>query len=186
VTNSSLKDASYFAKLEARIDGAKTEQELFNAIVDVPFEDKVSAALLGLGIIVFLQVNKKDKMIDRIALSSTQPAEGAVRVSAKPFDEIRIPLDYVTNSIAQAIKTGDYQKTADWQTLFTPALDPKEARFNQAGAGIGCSVVYPLKARDGGALIFSYFLLPDDIGSEQHLFMKTYSQLVDNKLQLSD
>ncbi len=183
VTNhTSAQNASYFAKLGAQLQTAKTDEELFNSIVNVPFEGKVSAALLGLGIVVLLQVNKKDKMIDRIALSSTQPAEETVRVTVKPFNEIRIPVDYPANSIAQAVKTGEYQKTADWTTLFTPALEPMQARFNQAGGGIGCSVVYPLKSRDGGALIFSYFLPPDDVGSEQHSFMKSYSRIVDSKL----
>lgn len=160
-----------------------TEQNLLQAIVNAPFSDKVQAAKLGLGIVVLLMVNKKDKMIDRVALSETEQADGAVKVSVKPFKKIRVPINTPTNIVAKAIATGEHQMTDDWRYLFNPALTAKEARLNQASAGIGCSCVYPLEARDGGALIFSYFLSPHDITDKHHKFMKKYSENVSLQLK---
>jgi hypothetical protein len=131
---------------------------------------------------VFLLVNKKTGNIDRVALSDTNSAKGAVNISDKPFKEIKIPLDYTKNIIAKAIASTKPQATSDWKYLFTPDLSSSSARFNQAGAGIECSHVYPLTARDGGALIFSFYQPMDQIGTKQHAFMDRYSNLVDSYL----
>jgi hypothetical protein len=171
-------DAAYYTKLKEELQHAKNDHELFDAIVNTPFNDKLKSSLLGLGIIVFLLVNKKTGTVDRVALSKTEQAEGAVRMSAKPFKDIIIPLDAEDNIIVQAIKTGKYTETDDWQYLFLPSLTQEEARFNQAGAGIGYSAVYPLTGKRKGALIFSHFYTPDKIGKPQHIFMQHYSELV--------
>jgi hypothetical protein len=173
-----------FAKLEAFLDAADDEH-LFNQIVNAPFFDKLMAAFLGLGIVVLLLNNPKNKTIDRIALSNTEQAEGAKKRSAKPFAEIKIPASHPENIIARTITTGQPQQTDDWQYLFVPELTLEEARLNQASAGIGCSFVYPLMARDGGAIIFSYFIKPEDIGKDQKNFMATYAKLVSDKLKPS-
>lgn len=163
-------------QVEVVLQQAKSEDRLHSAIVNTPFTDKLLMAQLGLGIIVLLLVDEKTKAIHRIALSDTYPAHGAVTMSAKKFEDITIPLENKENIIAKAIRSGSYTQTGDWQYLFTPDLTAEQARFNQAGAGIDSSVVYPLGKK--GALIFSYYLLPSKIGSEQHHFMQNYSQLV--------
>jgi hypothetical protein len=139
-------------------------------------------AFLFLGIVVLLQVNKKTGEIDRVALSNTELAKNTTDVSYKKFDEIKIPLDDKTNIIATAIQTGEPQETDDWQYLFTPVLTPEQARINQASGGIAYSAVYPLKSRDGGALIFSHFQYSENIGTPQHEFMEKYTALVDEAL----
>ncbi len=174
---------SYYADLHAILDGAKDNQQLFDHIVNAPFHNKVATTFLGLGVIVLLLVNKKTRTIDRIALSNTEQAKGAVSMSVKPFKDITVPVGYEPNLIVQAIKSNKPQTTADWQHLFSPDLTPQEARFNQAGAGIGCSVIYPLSGEnDGGALIFSYFLAPEQITDDHHTFMQKYSSIVSAKL----
>jgi hypothetical protein len=174
----------YFSKLKKLLDSSKKDQDLFEAVVNSPFSDKRRMALLGLGIIVLLLVNKKNRTIERIALSDTELAKGTVRMSVKPFKEIVIPLDYKGNFIAEAIRSERYQQTSDWQYLFAPALSPEEARLNQAGGAIGCSFVYPLiDARSGGALIFSYYITLDKIGREHHDFMQAYARLAANALR---
>lgn len=168
----------YFAKLQELLQDCQNDQELFSAIVNAPFYDQKTATVMSLGITVLLLVNNKTGTIDRIALSDTEPAKGAVNMSVKPFKSIKIPIDYPENAIAMAIKTNKPQVVSDWQYLFIPDLTPQEARFNQAGAGIGCSVVYPLiGARDGGAMIFSYYQLPAKIGARHHDFMRKYSAM---------
>lgn len=162
-----------------------SQPQLHQAIVNAPFQDKLFSTHLGLGIVVLLLVNPETKTIDRIALSDTYPAQGAVRMSAKPFKEITIPLDHAHNLIAKAIQQGARQLTADWKYLFIPDLTPREARFNQAGAGIECSYVYPLIGPKGkGAIIFSYFEPPDKVGPEQQYFMESYNALVFDRLGL--
>lgn len=172
----------YFTRIKKLLGAAKTDTEVFEAIVNAPFHDKIRATHLDLGIIVLLQVNGRDRTIDRIALSDTEPAAGAVQMSEKPFKEIRIPLHYDGNLIAKAIDSSDVQCVTDWKFLFAPALSPRAARFNQAGAGIEYSCVYPLKARGGGAIIFSFFQESKNIGPEHRSFMGTYASLADATL----
>lgn len=175
----------YYQKLQDLLGRAKNDQQLFNTVVNAPFSDKKRTTLLGLGIVVLLLVNKKERTIERIALSDTDLAKGTVMMSVKPFHEIKIPLGYRGNFIAEAIRSGRYQQTSDWQYLFAPALTPEEARLNQAGGGIGCSFVFPLiDARDGAALIFSYYITLDKITREHHDFMNTYSKLAANSLKI--
>jgi len=169
-----------YAELKQTLAACKNDKELFEAIVNAPFTYQLQVALMFLGIMVLLLVNKKTGTIDRIALSKTELAKGTTDVSVKRFEDIKIPVDYPHNVIAQAIKTGQPQGTADWKNLFAPALNSTEARLNQASGGIGYSAVYPLiGARDGGgALIFSYFQYPQEIRDMQRRFMEKYSQLV--------
>jgi hypothetical protein len=172
-----------YKKLQDILDNTDSDPELFNAIVNAPMQDKLQIALLGLGIVVLLLVNKKAGTIDRIKMSDTEPAQGAAEISVKRFEHIKIPIDYNRNLIAKAISSGKPQKTTDWRFLFEPDLTAEEARLNQAGAGIGFSAIYPLiGARDGGALIFSYFQPPESIGEQHYDFMQEYSTLAANAL----
>jgi hypothetical protein len=172
-----------YAKLKEILDTATTDTELFKAIVNAPFQFKIEMTFLFLGIVVLLQVNKATGKIDRVALSNTELAKNTTDVSYKKFHEIKIPLSDESNIIAKAIQSGESQETDDWQYLFTPALTPEQARINQASGGIAYSAVYPLKSRDGGALIFSYFQYSENIGPPQHQFMEKYTALVDDILR---
>jgi hypothetical protein len=174
----------FLKQLSDILSVAKTDAQLFEFIVNAPFHDVVKATELDLGIVVFLQVNKQTNTIDRVALSDTEAATGAVRMSEKPFHEIKIPLNHPKNAIAHAISTGAPQFVGDWKYLFIPAMDTHAARFNQAGAGIEFSAVFPLKARDGGALIFSYFQVNHNIRYEHHEFMQNYVSIVERHLSL--
>lgn len=157
--------------------------KLFVALVNTPFQvNKIETAFLFLGIIVLLKVDREEGVINRIALSDTELASRTTQVSSVPFSDIKIPLDHSENIIAKAIQTGKPQDTTDWKFLFEPALKPDQARINQASAGIAYSAVYPLKERDGGALIFSFYQYPQEIGSSQEKFMQRYTALVDKIL----
>lgn len=173
----------HIVSLEEILVNAKTKKELYKSIVNAPFTDKLLTTQWSLGIVVLLLVNEKTQTIDRIALSNTDLAKGAVQMSSKRFEDIKIPLHHDENIIAQAIDTGKRQETHDWKYLFVPDLTPEQARFNQAGAGIDASVVYPLKGYEpGGALIFSHFNLLQKLSGEQREFMKKYTQLVSDIL----
>lgn len=178
----------YFSKLKNLLAAATTRPKLYEAVVNAPFHDPRRTTMLGLGITVLLLVNKRDRMIDRVALANTDMAAGTLEMSAKPFNEIRIPLGYRRNFIARAIIDKHYMITSDWQYIFNPVLTPEEARFNQAGGGIDCSVIYPLiGAGDGGAMIFSYYEGLDRITKEHHNFMSRYCIMVSKALNsLSD
>lgn len=165
------------------LSDARNDAELFETIVNAPFHDKVRSTRLDLGIIVLLLTNRNEGTIDRIALSDTEQAAGAVKMSEKPFRDIRIPLDDKDNLIAQAIKSGEVQHVSDWKYLFTPELSPRAARFNQAGAGIEFSCVHPFAARGGGALIFSFFQEHKNIEDGHQRFMRAYTKLVDERLR---
>lgn len=180
-TNSSK---SFFTELKSLLSTPQNDKDLFETIVNAPFKNKLHTTTIDLGIIVLLLVNKKTKTIDRIALSKTEHAEWAIKMSPVPFHEIKIPVNNKQNTIAKAIKTGVPQKTTDWKYLFVPALAPEAARFNQAGAGIACSFVYPLiGVRDGGAMIFSYYQPLDHITKKHTSFMDKYALLVADALR---
>lgn len=170
-------------KLKAAISAPQSDPELFRAIVNAPFAQPAEAAFLFLGIVVLLFVDKKTGMIDRVALSNTELAKNTTDVSLVPFSEIKIPANYSENIISQTIATGKPHDTTDWKFLFDPAMTAEQARLNQASGGIAYSAVYPLKVRDGGAMIFSYFQYMHNIGAAQHDFMQTYSRLVEARLK---
>lgn len=171
------------SRLAKALSDASSDEALFAQIVNAPFEThKVETTLLFLGIVVLLLVNKETGQIDRVALSQTEMALRTTEVSAKPFNEIKIDIDEPENIIASAIRTGEMHDTTDWNFLFKPALSAQEARINQANAGIAYSAVHPFTARDGGALIFSYFQYKDMVGEQQHNFMEAYTRVVNDAL----
>lgn len=131
-------------------------------------------------------VNKKNKTIDRVALSDTEPAKGAVNISTVAFEQIKIPLSDDDNAIAKAIDAREHQIVSDWKYLFTPAMDEVSSRHNQSGAGIGCSLVYPLVFNDDcfGAMIFSFFQPPENLKRRHFKFAESYSTIVGEALSL--
>src|SRR5688572_13179335 len=139
-----MVDSDYAGSLKPLLR-SRSDAELFESIVNAPFSNPVAATELDLGIIVLLLVDKQAGIIDRVALSDTVHAAGAVKMSEKPFRAIKIPLNHEVNAIARAIREGKLQTVSDWKYLFVPDLSPRAARFNQAGAGIEFSCVYPLK-----------------------------------------
>jgi hypothetical protein len=172
-----------FIKLQLALQMPKDDKALFDAIVNAPFEQKLQTTLMYLGIIVFLLADRTNKTINRITLSDTDMSKNALTVSTIPFHKIRIPFSASNNIIIQSLRHNKPQDTTDWKFLFEPALDAAAARFNQASAGIAYSAVYPVAARDGGALIYSYFQYRQAIGKPQYDFMDKYSKLVDEQLR---
>src|SRR5205809_2346388 len=106
---SSVEADTYLSELKQALNSTKDDTQLFKNIVNAPFNNRKHAALLGLGIVVLLLVNKSSRVVDRVALSDTELAQGAVKVSVKPFKDIKIPLVYKGNFIAEAIRSGRYQ-----------------------------------------------------------------------------
>lgn len=178
-----------YSSIKRSLDDIDGTTELYQAIVDMPFGDKLHATSLGLGIVVLLIAKYETNSLHRIALSNTEMASGAVKYSVKPFHEIVIPLDFTDNLVVKAIATRLPQQTEDWAGMFVPDLTPEEARFNQAGAGIACSVIYPLLTESAsaplGAMIYSYFEPIDNISDPHHRFMKMYTSTVAEKLTSS-
>lgn len=150
--------------------------DLYETIVNEPFKSKLQTTQLGLGIIVLLIRNEADGTLDRVALSKTERAESVREISVTRFEDIRIPLDAEQNVLIQAMERNDFKIVSDWKYLFVPVLTAQEARLNQAGAAIDCSVVYPLSGYPkGGAMIFSYFEPLSKLTNNHHRFMRAYS-----------
>ncbi len=173
-----------FRHLQEKLAASVGREQLYKTIVNAPFAFKMETTYLSLGIIVLLVVDETDGLIHRVALSDTDMAAGTREVSVKRFEDIKVPLDYKHNIVAEAIRSQQPQQTADWAGLFAPALDPDEARLNQAGGAIACSFVYPLPGVDAGAaLIFSYYQYRERMGEEHKAFMERYSGLVAEALR---
>jgi hypothetical protein len=170
-------------ELIIEIEKSKNISKLYENIVNLPFKNKLLSTAHDLGIVVYLQVNKITKTIDRIALSDTDLAKNAVKVSAKKFHDIKIPLAEKNNIICNAIKVKKPKITDDWTCLFNPVLSSEEARLNQTNAGIECSIVYPIKANGGGALIYSFYQ-PQNLITNEHMdFVERYSSLVNDGIE---
>lgn len=179
--DSSLEE--YFRTIKILLAETQDDEILLSSIVNAPFHNKLHTTSMDLGIVVLLLVNSDTNTIDRVALSDTEPARWAVKMTPKPFLEIKVPLDDKENILSKAIRTDKPQKTSDWKYLFVPVLSAESARFNQAGAGIGCSFVYPLHdGKDGGALIFSFYQPIQQITKKHQDFMKTYSKIASDAL----
>ena len=179
-----VSDEINYDQLRDLLAAPQDRTELYQTIVNAPLINyKVETAFMFLGIMVLLVVNKAEGTIDRIALSDTALAEATKEVSAKRFEDIKVPIDYQKNIIAAAIASGEPQDTTDWRFLFEPALTKEQARLNQANAGIAYSAVYPLKVGDGAAMIFSYYQYPENIGDAQKKFMDRYTGLVTERLK---
>lgn len=168
-----------------RLLNRPTEQrEFYDAVVNIPFIDKRYSTSLGLGFLSLALVNEKRKTIDRIAISATEPAQGAINVTVKAFKDLIIPIDAPDNAVAKAIKTANVVQTNDWYYLLTPVLDESEARINQAGAGIAYSCIYPVVVNKNaiGAIIYQYYITPDRISKKHRHFMKSYTTMVTSRL----
>jgi hypothetical protein len=172
-----------YDKLKKSLTAAKDDLGLFRVIVNAPFDQKLEAAFMFLGILVLLLVNKETGTIDRIVMSDNEMTDNINKVSVVPFKKITIPFGDKDNIIARALATGIPQDTADWRFIYSPVLNPVQARINQASSGISYSAVYPLEVRDGGALIFSYYLYGGHVGNKQLEFMKKYTKLVTSVLK---
>jgi hypothetical protein len=171
-----------YSRMEKSLSDAVDNGDLFEKIVNLPFSNKITCTSIDLGIVVLLQINHETKTIDRVALSDTELAKGAVKMSAKQFSDIRIPISEKDNIISAAIRTKAFKFTEDWAPMFNPALTPKQARLNQANAGIECSLVYPITSGNGGALIFSFYQPQAKITNEHLTFVAKYAELVDTAL----
>lgn len=173
----------YFSDIQKYLSQTSTDKELFEAIVNAPFQNKLYSTNIDLGIVVLVLANKKSQTLDRVAYSKTPPAIDAVEVSPIAFLKIKIPINDKLNITAKAFKQNKCFQTSDWRFLFTPALNATEARFNQAESGMACSVVYPFfNALQGGALIYSFYQPEDMISQQHHVFMKKYTALAEKML----
>ena len=97
ITDLSVMDYSAMKKLISESDSTETRNKL---IVNSPFEYKVAATFLFLGIVVLLLVDDDGKYINRVALSNTELAKNTTEVSYVPFNEIKIPVDHHENIIS--------------------------------------------------------------------------------------
>lgn len=151
---------------------------LYDAIVNVPFQTLLPASF-DIGTIVLLVVNEDTHSIDRVGLSDTPAAKGAVNASSKPFKEIKIPLSETESAHVKALQTGKEVYVTDWYDMFRPALSSQQARDNQHGAGIITSVVVPFFGEHrNGTLIFSYYVDAHLITEDAKKFMDWFSKEV--------
>lgn len=176
------ESAEYLSSLQNILRSAKSDKQIFQAVVDAPFINKRIATIFGLGFITFLLNNKETGFIERVKKTENELGKLGSEISVKPFKSIKVPINYRGNIIAEAVRSGRYQQTSDWAYILAPDLSPVESRLNQANSGISCSFVYPFDARGGGALIFHYFITVDKITSEHRNFMHRYAKLVGQAL----
>lgn len=175
-----------FDELSRSLAAVDSFEDLKMTIVNHPFSNQYLTAHFALGIIVLLIRNDTSATLDRVAISNTEMAHGAMNISTVPFRDIKIPLDYEDNILVKALTTQKMQITDDWSEMFSPVLSPVEAQLNQSGAGVGSSAIQPLVSpttnRSFGALIFSYYEPAYHIGREHAAFMRKYAEIVMDRI----
>lgn len=169
-------------KIQTIVCNSANQTELYKNIANAPFTTLLPVAY-ELGTIVLLIENKSTGYIERVALSQTPAADGAVRASAVPFEAIRIPRNYKSSSHVKALETKKPVVVTDWYSMFAPALTAEQARDNQNGAGISTSVVYPFFSNQNGTIIFSLYSNAESIPDQAYQFFKWYSVLVSKCLK---
>jgi len=169
---------SYYEQLKKLL----TKRVSHQAIVDAPFCDPLMATNMNLGMVELLLVGLDGKTITMAALSETEHAKNAAKTSEIPLKNIQIPLSHNRNIIAKAVRTGKQLRTEDWDHLFTPMLGAESARFNQATAGIACSVVQPFSSKQHtGVIACSFYESPNEKLIKE--FLAVYMPLVKQALK---
>ncbi len=135
---------------------------------------------LGYRIIVLTLVDQKKGVLRRVSLSQTHEAEMALAASAVPFHKIEIPLSAHENLLIKTMEHKIPYVTHYWPDLFTPALTPEQAIFNQKSAGIKTSLVYPVIVRDRviGVLIFSMVKEVTEVSNDEKDLILGFTDIV--------
>lgn len=176
-------DDSYYEELQVILNDVNNDEKFYQNIVDAPFHNKFYSTLLGLGFLAYLKENEQSGTLDRISISDTYSAQGAIKMTDKAFHDMKVPLSHKTNIVITAIETGRFQQTSDWHLLTDPAVTAEDSRFNQAAAGISSSVVYPLPSTTPkGAIIFQYYLNMPEVVEMHHNFMLRYCNMVSSAI----
>lgn len=165
-------------KILAILDSTTGFASAKKAIVNAPFVSLLVPEF-DLGTVVLLIQDVKNGYIERVALSDTAAADGAVKASALPFEKIKIPSNYQKSAHVKALRTMSPVILTDWYDMFRPALSAEQARHNQNGAGILTSLIYPFKTETiAGTVIFSLYREPEDISEEAYSFFDWYAKTV--------
>ena len=172
-----LRDVSIHTSIERTVQSTPLSR-LPQVLVDAPFATE-HVIDYEIAAIVLTVENSTDQTIDRIALSQTPSAAGAVKASAVPFKKIRIPLQCTENALVASVSQDITIVTSDWYNLFRPTLSARQARDNQAGAGVQCSVVVPFTGKTmRGALIFSLLCTEAELTAQHRAFFSDYATFV--------
>jgi len=171
-----------YALVEQLFDSADDQKTLYKHVVNAPFEYPVATAFLFLGFISFFLVDEAKSLIRLVGVSDTEYYR--LSVADYPFrpSAFTVRLDNPDNAIATAVREDKIVPLHDWGKLRRPRARDEAVRLNQASAGIGYSVLYPLPGSVRGALLYNYFQYQDAIGDDQRNFMEAYTNLVADAL----
>ena len=167
-----------YIELAVQINQARAK-DIYSAIVNEPFKNKVAMARLFLGFICIFIVDEKDNAIWLKGVSDTE--EYRLAVKQFEFKPTSYRLDFnknKDNTIVQTIIQAKPQRTLDWAALNRGQTPTDTVRLNQASSGIASTMLYPLSSVVRGALMYNYYQYPEKIGPLQQTFMEDYTKLV--------
>lgn len=149
--------------------------------------DELGYLQLGYRIIVLALVNKSSGYLERIAISETEEAKKALKLSPVPFKEIRIPLDETDNLSIRSLNDKSSYKTRNMFDILKPIYTSEQAAVIQKGIGIKASLVFPLIFRNEsiGILIFSMNKDYEEVTEEENDLIKGFVDLVGLTVQNS-
>lgn len=176
-----IKHSSFESLLRLQkilLDTLDYDQVVFRVVNTILFD--LGFIDLGYRIIVLTLLNKKKGVLERVALSQTDEAFQALKASAVPFHEIKIPLRANDNLLIKTLKAKKNHITHNWPEIFSPVLTSEQALTNQKAAGIKTSLLFPITVRDEaiGVIIFSMVKSEKDVTQEEKKLIQGFCEIV--------
>lgn len=155
-------------------------QQIYEAAVNLPFDQKVGVVMLFLGFISLYVYDPEAGTIRLVANTPTEQYQLAVEnYNFRPESYVLKIKEDASNTIVQAVVRRAPMSTADWGTLSRFNVPPRIAQLNQANSGIAYSAVYPLTgSKFQGAVMYNFYQVPEQIGDRQKDFMERYSDMI--------
>jgi hypothetical protein len=179
ILSAAPQDDKLFHKLEQSLKAEKSGREaLMNLVAQAPFTYDREMAFLFLGFISFFVVDEEEELLLPGGVTDNDYYRESIANYKFEFSEYRVPMSATDNSVVQAIISRKPVIVTSWETIRRPTIEEGYARLNQASGGIGCSIVYPLKGKVRGALMYNFFQYPESIGKTQEVFMQRYADIV--------
>ncbi len=135
---------------------------------------------LGYRIIVLALLNEGEGVLERVAISSTEEAQKAIKLSPVPFKDIRIPIYETENLGIKAMREKSIYKTRNWYDILQPVYSQEQAAIVQQAVGIKSSMIYPISFRGKpiGVLIFSMVKEYEEVTEEESDLLDGFTDLV--------
>jgi len=166
-----------YRDLEQGLRAAKKDnQNLSQAIVELPFEHAKEMAFIFMGFICYFSLDRSAGHLKLEAATHNDYLNQAMASYDSDGTGFIFPLTATDNSIVQAVLKKEIISLTDWDNMRRPGVEEGVARLNQATSGIAYSLCAPVG--DFGVLGFNLYQPKEALPAESEEFVRRYSELV--------